>query len=95
MCIKDAAAGLLRSVKIGQRHRNLVIDPLLALLRCQKLVRRQTCDGRQIDTDQVMDELSGKASPRRLYALAARLGLLQQALPNKKPRQDRRHCRRY
>ena len=84
MCIKDAAAGLLRSVRVGQRYRNLVVDGGLArlrllILRCGQSQRRGT--GRKIEVDQVMDKLPDKASARRLHARAACLGLRQEVCP--------------
>ena len=85
--IKDAAAGLLRGVQVGQRHRNLVVDGGLARLRililcCGQSQRRGT--GRKIVVDQIVDKLSDKASACSLNLRSGwirPLGLRQQALP--------------
>jgi hypothetical protein len=82
MRIKDASASLLRSIRVGQRYRNLVVNGGLARQRILPLRIGETRWSRTgVEPYQVMNKLPDKASTRRLHARAARLGLLQQALP--------------
>ena len=55
LLIEYCAADLLRGIRVGQRHCDLVVDRLQVLLDGQELRRRQTGEGQTIDIDQVME----------------------------------------